>query len=100
MTVKSKRFGSNLKKIDRHVIRPEEYAELPEWTPGMFRRADFLVGGKLVRRGRPKAAVTKRLTSLRLSEEVLKHFRATGRGWQTRIDEILKKHVMRASRQA
>ena len=100
MPVKSKRISSNLKKIDRHVIRPDEYDELPEWTPEMFRRADLVVGGKLVRRGRPKAPVTKRLTSLRLSEEVLAHFRATGRGWQTRIDEILKKHVVRTSRRA
>ena len=100
MTVKSKRIGSDLKKVDRHAIRPEEYDELPEWTPEMFRKAEVLVDGKLVRRGRPKASVTKRLTSLRLSEEVLKHFRATGPGWQTRIDEILKKHVVRARRQA
>ncbi|MGH9575952.1 MAG: BrnA antitoxin family protein [Terriglobales bacterium] len=89
-----------MKKVDGHAIRPEEYDELPEWTPDTFRRADALVGGKLVRRGRPKASVTKRLTSLRLSEKVLKHFRATGPGWQTRINEVLKKHVSRTSRRA
>jgi uncharacterized protein (DUF4415 family) len=100
MTVKSKRISSDLKKVDQHTIRPEEYDELPEWTPETFRKADVLVEGKLVRRGRPKASETKRLTSLRLSEEVLKHFRATGPGWQTRIDEVLQKHVSRASRRA
>ena len=100
MTVKSKRISSDLKKVDRHAIRPVEYDELPEWTPETFHKADVLVEGKLVRRGRPKASVTKRLTSLRLSEEVLKHFRATGRGWQTRIDEVLQKHVSRTSRRA
>jgi uncharacterized protein (DUF4415 family) len=100
MTVKSKRISSDLKKVDQHAIRPEEYDELPEWTPEVFRKADVLVEGKLVRRGRPKASVTKRLTSLRLSEEVLKHFRQTGPGWQTRIDEVLQKHVSRASRRA
>jgi uncharacterized protein (DUF4415 family) len=31
--------------------------------------------------------------SLRLSREVLEHFRATGPGWQARIDEVLKRHV-------
>lgn len=100
MTVKSKRIGSDLKKVDRRAIQPGEYDELPEWTPEMFRQADVLVDGKLVRRGRPKAPVTKRLTSLRLSEEVLKHFRASGPGWQTRIDEVLKRHVSRAGRRA
>lgn len=100
MTVKSKRISSDLKKVDRHAIRPEEHDELPEWTPEMFRKADVLVEGKLVRRGRPKSSVTKHLTSLRLSKEVLKHFRQTGPGWQTRIDEALKKHVARTSRRA
>lgn len=35
-------------------------------------------------------APTKQLVSLRLSAEVLEHFRATGPGWQTRIDEMLR----------
>ncbi|HNC77698.1 MAG TPA: BrnA antitoxin family protein [Pseudomonadales bacterium] len=28
--------------------------------------------------------------TIRLSPEVVAHFRATGRGWQTRMDEALK----------
>jgi uncharacterized protein (DUF4415 family) len=40
-------------------------------------------------RGRPRAAVTKQRTTLRLSREVLEQFRATGPGWQTRIDIAL-----------
>ena len=43
--------------------------------------------------GRPKAAVTKRPVSIRLSPEVDDYFRATGKGWQTRIDEVLKDYV-------
>lgn len=34
---------------------------------------------------------TKIPVSLRLSAEVVEHFRATGPGWQSRIDDILKK---------
>ena len=41
------------------------------------------------RRGAQKAPVKEQVT-LRLSREVLAHFRATGRGWQRRIDEALK----------
>jgi BrnA antitoxin of type II toxin-antitoxin system len=41
----------------------------------------------------PQKAETKQLVSLRLSKEVLDHFKATGRGWQTRIDETLKRAV-------
>lgn len=43
--------------------------------------------------GRPKAAMTKERITIRLSPEVLKHFRATGKGWQTRIDETLKEAI-------
>lgn len=48
--------------------------------------------GKVVRRG-PQKAPTKRLVSLRLSPEVLEHFKASGPGWQTRIDEALREAV-------
>jgi len=46
-------------------------------------------------RGRPKADVTKELISLRLSRDTLERFRATGAGWQTRIDEALKEWVQK-----
>lgn len=41
-------------------------------------------------RGRPKAEVTKERITIRLSPEVVQTFRATGEGWQTRIDTALK----------
>lgn len=43
--------------------------------------------------GRPKAAITKQAISIRLSPEVINYFKATGKGWQTRMDEVLKKYV-------
>jgi uncharacterized protein (DUF4415 family) len=49
---------------------------------------------KIGQRG-PQKAPTKKLVSLRLSPEVLDHYRATGPGWQTRIDEALKRVVAR-----
>jgi uncharacterized protein (DUF4415 family) len=41
-------------------------------------------------RGKQKAPV-KRLISLRLDPDVIDHFRATGRGWQARINDALRK---------
>lgn len=38
----------------------------------------------------PQKTPTKQLVSLRLSPEVLEHFKAKGPGWQTRIDQTLK----------
>jgi len=40
--------------------------------------------------GRPKAEITKERISIRLSPDVLASFKATGKGWQTRIDAVLK----------
>jgi uncharacterized protein (DUF4415 family) len=43
-----------------------------------------------VKVGRPRAAVTKERITIRLSPDVLAQFRATGSGWQTRIDAALR----------
>ena len=48
-------------------------------------------------RGRPKAASTKQLVSIRYSPEVVKYFKSTGAGWQSRIDKVLKEYVDRKS---
>jgi uncharacterized protein (DUF4415 family) len=41
----------------------------------------------------PQRAPTKLLISIRLSREVIAHFKATGPGWQRRIDETLKSAI-------
>jgi len=48
-------------------------------------------------RGRPKSENTKKLVSMRYSPEVLKYFRSTGEGWQSRIDQVLREYVARRS---
>jgi uncharacterized protein (DUF4415 family) len=42
------------------------------------------------RRGRPLAQFTKERITIRLSKEVVDRFRASGTGWQTRVDAALK----------
>ena len=44
----------------------------------------------------PQKLPTKEAVSIRLSSEVLDHYRSTGRGWQTRIDEALKAAIKKA----
>ena len=99
MNAKSRRIGSNLKKADAHAVTPAEYEELPEVTSEVLARAEYRVGGRLKthpRRRGPQKSPRKVPLSLRLSPEVVRHFRAKGRGWQTRIDEALKKIVASA----
>lgn len=77
------KLGSNLKRVDTHVIQPHEYEELPELTDEMLARATINKGG------RPRATHPRKLISLRLPEDVITKWRATGPGWQTRMAERL-----------
>lgn len=44
-------------------------------------------------RGRPKSENKKLLVSVRYSPEVLAYFKATGAGWQARMDSVLRDYV-------
>ncbi|WP_373715117.1 BrnA antitoxin family protein [Roseateles sp.] len=67
------------------MIQPAEYEELPELTDEMFAR------GTVNRGGRPRSANPKKLISIRLTEDVIQRWRATGPGWQTRMAEKLSR---------
>jgi len=74
--------------------------ENPEWTDTDFERSVSLSAlpkgiqkAISTRRRGPQKTPTKQLVSLRLSREVLSHFKAKGPGWQTRIDETLKSAI-------
>jgi uncharacterized protein (DUF4415 family) len=43
------------------------------------------------RRGRPKSVATKTLITIRVDGSVRKAFKATGRGWQTRMHDVLRR---------
>ena len=79
----ARKLGSDLARVDAHVIQPHEYGELPEITDEMLARASVNRGG------RPKSLNPRRLISLRLPEDVISKWRATGPGWQTRMAERL-----------
>ena len=76
--------------------------DAPELDEAFFRNATPLINdkpvspaqyAKAVRRGRPVGSTqdaVKVPTTIRLSPEVSAAFRATGQGWQTRIDTALK----------
>jgi uncharacterized protein (DUF4415 family) len=68
-------------------------------TRAWLAQADLIRKGKVVRRGKrgPQKAPTKKLVSLRLSPEVIDHFKATGPGWQTRIDATLMESIKRSA---
>lgn len=73
----------------------------PVLTAATARRGQASEGGRIIRpatgvpvsdrRGRPRMASPKQAIKLRLDADLLAHFRATGPGWQTRINAILRK---------
>lgn len=75
--------------------------EVPELADAFFQRTRLVRVGEIIResthaatRGRPVlGSAAKVQQSLRLSPEVLAHFRSTGPGWQARIDQVLLDHI-------
>lgn len=79
--------------------KPTTDDDNPEWTSEDFARArpagelpDHVLAAFPKTRG-PQRAPKKVPVSIRLSPEVVDHFKAMGPGWQSRIDEVLKKAV-------
>jgi uncharacterized protein (DUF4415 family) len=74
----------------------------PEWTKADFARArpatevlpkEFMSAYRKTR-GRPKGTTmpdAKQQITLRLDRDIIERFRATGPGWQSRINEALRK---------
>ncbi len=93
------------------TVKPEKSAaawvdpdDAPAWTDAMLERAELAECGKVIRpaagtvvrgRGRPRSLNPKTRLTLRLDAEIVQHFRATGPGWQSRINDALKELVRR-----
>jgi uncharacterized protein (DUF4415 family) len=78
---------------DRPVIFDEEN---PEWTAEDFAKArpitdfpELAAAFAQAKGGRPRGS-NKEQVALRIDKDVLARFRATGPGWQTRINAILR----------
>ena len=88
MTESKRAIHTDLAKLDAHEVMPEEYEEIPELTDEFFDRAEIRRG-----RGRPPLESPKKLIALRLDPDVIERFRATGPGWQSRINMVLRDYL-------
>jgi uncharacterized protein (DUF4415 family) len=66
----------------------------PDAKPLTSKQLKAMVPLKAVR-GRPRLENKKQLISVRYSPEVLAFFRATGAGWQSRMDGALLEYVQK-----
>lgn len=66
--------------------------DAPELTDAFFANAEIRDGARLVRRarGRPRLPDAKRQVTIRLDPDLLDRLRATGPGWQTRLNDALR----------
>lgn len=87
--------------LDNTWVDPDD---APELDHAFFERATPKIDDKVVTvnevkaafkksLGRPKAENPKKLISIRLSPDVLEYFKSEGKGWQTRINEVLQEYV-------
>jgi uncharacterized protein (DUF4415 family) len=78
--------------------------DAPILTEEMAARAQISIGDRIIReadpplgtrRGRPPKPESERkvLVSLRLAPDIVQWFRSTGPGWQSRIEELLRREV-------
>lgn len=91
MTERKRVLDNDMAKADAYVNTKRDYDEVPELTDEDFARGVWHIGGVPVSRGRPKSKAPKRAVSLRLDEDVVAHYRRSGRGWQSRINAALRK---------
>lgn len=73
----------------------------PEWTEADFAAAQpaaaVMPAGFMAeqrRRRGPQKAPTKELVALRLDRDVVEALRASGRGWQSRVNAALRKSIL------
>jgi uncharacterized protein (DUF4415 family) len=85
------------RKINRGIARD---AGMPEWTEHNFnnaRQAKDVLPSMLYdalvkqRRGRgPQKAPIKKPVTIRVDQDVLESYKSTGKGWQSRMNDVLR----------
>ncbi|MCQ9329761.1 BrnA antitoxin family protein [Pelistega suis] len=76
--------------------------ENPEWTEKMFQQAiptsqlPHSLQKKL--RGRPKLSSPKQIITIRYDADIIEKFKAMGKGWQTKMNDVLREWLQTQSR--
>ena len=81
---------------DTHELTIADFARMKpvsEVTPHVLERAS----PRRSKRGKQRASVKERIT-IRIDADIAAHFRATGPGWQTRLNDALRHAIAREPR--
>jgi len=79
----------------REVLPPALYAALTDKSrPAVIRHVtDAEDAARRNRPGRPRVEVPRPTLNMRIDADILERLRATGRGWQTRVNALLREAV-------
>jgi len=81
----TKKSETDWKRVDAMKDEDIDFSESPEWTPEMFARA--------VLRRNFKPIPRKKQLTLRIDEDVVDWYKSQGRGYQTRINALLRAYM-------
>lgn len=88
-------------KMPLYGVPDDDTPELTEETARQLIPAkQFFAERGLPMPGRPKAEAPKVAVSLRLDQEVVEGFKASGPGWQTRMNAVLAESLQREKKSA
>lgn len=85
--------------MSKHHADTDDLDEVPELTEADIARMrparevfpDLIE--RIARSRGAQKAPTKRQVTIRLDQDVIEHFKAGGTGWQTRINEALRREI-------
>jgi uncharacterized protein (DUF4415 family) len=90
-------MNQKTEKSDLPFVDPDD---APPWTQDQIDRAEFAIGGKVIRPaqgtltrapGRPKLADAKQVVTLRLEPSLIERYKRSGADWRARMAEAIKK---------
>lgn len=67
--------------------------DIAELDDDFFANADIYQGNRLIKKGRPRQQKPKIATTLRLDPKIIEFFKADGKGYQTRINQVLLDYI-------
>ncbi len=92
--------AKGLISLDDYEIAHGE--DIPEWTEADYARArpmkemfpDIIEAFERMRGARgPQKSPVKERVGMRLDADIVRHFRDTGPGWQSRVNDVLRAHL-------
>jgi uncharacterized protein (DUF4415 family) len=92
MSKRSKKINLMMPTLEEDRLITQAAESDPDALPLTDEQMRAMVPIRVVR-GRPKLANKKQLVSIRYSPEVINYFRASGAGWQARMDAVLEVYV-------